>query len=69
MLLALINFILRTILHWNTYRIVRFVSRSINLKYLTASITYENMTRVEIYSFPKDAVSEKLYTFSFRGKL
>ena len=33
----------------------------IYLKYLTAPITYENMTRVEAYPFPKDAVREALY--------
>lgn len=33
----------------------------IYLKYLTAPITYENMTRVETYPFPKDAVREALY--------
>lgn len=33
----------------------------IYLKYLKAPITYENMTRVETYPFPKDAVREALY--------
>ena len=33
----------------------------IYLKYLTAPITYENMTRVETYPVPKDAVREALY--------
>lgn len=31
------------------------------LKYLKASITYDNMTRIETYPFPKDAVREALY--------
>ena len=33
----------------------------IYLKYLKAPITYENMTRVETYPFPKDAIREALY--------
>ncbi len=33
----------------------------IYLKYLKAPITYDNMTRVETYPFPKDAVREALY--------
>lgn len=33
----------------------------IYLKYLTAPVTYENMTRIETYPFPKDAVREALY--------
>lgn len=37
------------------------VMELIYLKYLKAPITYENMTRVETYPFPKDAVREALY--------
>lgn len=33
----------------------------IYLKYLKAPITYDNLTRVETYPFPKDAVREALY--------
>lgn len=33
----------------------------IYLKYLKAPITYDNMTRIETYPFPKDAVREALY--------
>lgn len=33
----------------------------IYLKYLKAPITYDNMTRVETYPFPKEAVREALY--------
>lgn len=33
----------------------------IYLKYLKAPISYENMTRIETYPFPKDAVREALY--------
>ncbi len=33
----------------------------IYLKYLTAPITYENMTRIETYPFPKEAVREAVY--------
>lgn len=33
----------------------------IYLKYLKAPITYDNMTRVETYPYPKDAVREALY--------
>ncbi len=33
----------------------------IYLKYLKAPITYDNMTRVETYPFPKDAVREAFY--------
>ena len=33
----------------------------IYLKYLKALISYENMTRIETYPFPKDAVREALY--------
>lgn len=33
----------------------------IYLKYLKAPISYENMTRIETYPFPKDAVKEALY--------
>ena len=33
----------------------------IYLKYLKAPVTYDNLTRVETYPFPKDAVREALY--------
>lgn len=33
----------------------------IYLKYLRAPITYDNMTRIETYPYPKDAVREALY--------
>ncbi len=33
----------------------------IYLKYLKAPITYDNMTRIETYPFPKDAVREAFY--------
>ena len=33
----------------------------IYLKYLTAPVTYENMTRIETYPFPKEAVREAVY--------
>ncbi len=37
------------------------VMELIYLKYLKAPVTYDNLTRVETYPFPKDAVREALY--------
>ena len=30
-------------------------------KYLTAEISYDNITRIEHYTFPKDAVGEAVF--------